>query len=145
MQISTAIKWGHRALTSILLIVVIAWSLLEYSASGPYDDRLYSKQQLSPDIWLYVTKYQGGGATVSFVYRYYLNKRLDDPMPTLKKSSPFLTADTDNLKASAVGNRVMVKLTGKVFDFTNSVLFYDEKIPIMPTIDFDATGVNAWK
>ncbi|WP_052130539.1 hypothetical protein [Erwinia typographi] len=96
MPIDTAIKWGHRILTVVLLLIVIVGGLLWYSENAPRDDHLLSQKQLSEDVWLYVTKYQDAGATDSDVYRYYLNKRLSDPMTVLKKTAPFLQADTGN-------------------------------------------------
>lgn len=145
MPINTAIKWGHRALTVILLLIVIIGGLLWYSENGSRDDRLFSQKQLSENVWLYVTKYQDAGATDSDVYRYYLNKRLTDPMTVLKKTSPFLQADTGDATITAIGNHVLVKVTGKVYSFSNSAFYYDDKTPVMPRIDLDATATNPWQ
>lgn len=145
MPIDTAIKWGHRTLTVILLLIVIAGGLLWYSENASRDDRLISHKQLSENVWLYVTKYQNAGATDSDTYRYYLNKRLSDPMPVLNKTAPFLQADTGDATITAIGDRVLVKLTGKVYSFTNSALFYDAKTPVMPRVDLNATASNPWK
>ncbi|MEC5318686.1 hypothetical protein VSX61_06985 [Brenneria populi subsp. brevivirga] len=146
MQNSTAIKWAHRLLTAVLLATVVVFCVIQYISSGPYNDRLYSKKPLTDSIWLYVTQYQGAGATDSDVYRYYLYHRIDgDPVETLSDSAPFLTADRGDASVSGVGNRITVSLTGKIYSFSNSAFFYDEKIAVMPTIDIDAKGINAWR
>jgi len=138
MQIDTAIKWGYKALTIALLLIVVVAGLLWYSENAPRDDRLISQKQLSEDVWLYITKYQNAGATDSDTYRYYLNKRLNDPMTVLNKTAPFLQADTDDATIMAIGDHVLVKLTGKVYSFSNSAFYYDDKKPVMPRIDLNA-------
>jgi len=145
MPINTTIKWGHRTLTSVLLLIVITGGLLWYSENAPRDDRLISQKQLTGDVWLYVTKYQNAGATDSDTYRYYLNKRLSEPMRVLNKTAPFLRADTGDATITAVGDRVLVKLTGKVYSFSNSAFFYDGKTPVMPRVDLNATASNPWR
>ncbi|MDX5627074.1 MULTISPECIES: hypothetical protein [unclassified Brenneria] len=146
MQISTAIKWGHRLLTVALLAAVILFCIVQYMTSGPYHDRLYSQKSLTENIWLYVTKYQDAGATDSDIYRYYLYHRIDgDPMEVLGDSTPFMTADRGDASVSGVGSRITVRLTGKIYSFSNSAFFYDGKTAVMPTIDLDARGVNAWR
>lgn len=145
MQISTIIRWGHRTLTVFLLLIVIVGGLVWRSENAPRDDRLISQKQLSEDVWLYVTKYQNAGATDSETYRYYLNKRLSDPMVILKNAAPFLQADTGDATITAVGDHVLVKLSGKVYSFSNSAFYYDDKTPVMPRVDLNAYASNPWK
>lgn len=89
MQIDTAIKWGHRTLTLVLIIIVITVGMLWYFENAPRDDRLISQKQLSEDVWLYITQYQDAGATDSDTYRYYLNKQLNNPMKVITKTLLF--------------------------------------------------------
>lgn len=145
MQISTVTKWGHRTLTIVLILIVIAGGMLWYSENAPRDDRLISQKKLSEDVWLYITKYQNAGATDSDTYRYYLNKQLANPMTVLNKTAPFLQADTGDATITAVGDHVLVKLTGKVYSFTNSAFFYDGKTPVMPRVDLNSTASDPWK
>lgn len=148
MRTDMAIRWAHRLLTGLLLFVVIGFGVYQYFISGPYDDRLYGRQQLTDDIWLYITEYRQAGATDADVYRYYLNKNLDgDPLKTLAQTAPFLTADRADARVRGDGNRVIVSYTGRVYAFTNSAFFYREKDkpPVMPTIDFSARGESAWR
>ncbi|MBE5203312.1 hypothetical protein IG612_11975 [Pectobacterium sp. FL60-S17] len=146
MHACTAIKWGHRLLTAVLLVAVVGFCMIQFLSSGRYNDRLYSQKPLTDKIWLYVTQYQNAGATDSDVYRYYLYRHIDgDPMNVLGDSAPFLTADRSDVSVSGVGSRITVKMTGKIYSFSNSSFFYDGKMPVMPTIDIDAKGINAWR
>lgn len=138
MQKNEVIKWGHRALTSVLLILVVISGLILYADKSPRNDLLYSKKQLSDDMWIYVTKYQDAGATDSDVYRYYLNKQLDNPMPVIQKTGAFLQADTGQATINAIGNHVLIRLTGKVYSYSNSAFYYDGDIPVVPRIDLNA-------
>ncbi|CAI1813317.1 Uncharacterised protein [Serratia quinivorans] len=148
MQIGMVISWAHRLLTAGLLVMAISMVGYWYFTNDSYDDRLYSKKQLTDDIWLYVTEYQNAGATDTDVYRYYLNKKLEgDPIKALGESAPILTADRADATIRGDGHRIIISFSGKVYSFTNSAFFYVEnsQTPIIPTIDFSAQGVNAWR
>ncbi len=138
MQTSIIFKNAHRVLTAVLLVIVVVGYFLWRSDQGPYDDSLYSRKDLGDGTWLYITKYNNAGATDSDVYRYYLNKKLDDPMPTLQETGPFLTADTGDAKVSAIGQRVIVSMTGRIYSFSNSDFFYNGSVAVMPRIDIHA-------
>ena len=142
MQTNTVIKWAHRVLTLILLLIVIIGGLVWRSDAGPYDDSLYSKKELSDDVWLYITRYNNAGATDSNVYRYYLNQKLEDPLPVLQKSAPFLTTNSSNATVTAIGQHIMVRLTGKIYSFSNSAFFYNGSVAVMPRIDLNAQAIR---
>lgn len=142
MQRNTVIKRLHCLLTTILLLVVCGFLTYQYSFNAPSHDSFVSKQKLSDSVTLYITKYDGG-ATVSDVYRFYLDKdNSGNIMKALEERSPFLEADTRNVTASAYGNTVNVKITGKVYSFTNSDLFYADGVAIMPVINLIANGIR---
>lgn len=148
MQLGMVTKWAHRLLTAILLVIVVGLAGYWYATRDIYDDKLYSKKQLTDDIWLYITEYQNAGATDTDVYRYYLNRSLDgDPINVLSQSAPILTADRADATIRGEGNRITINFSGKVYSFTNSAFFYatNSQTPIMPTIDFSARGVSAWR
>ena len=139
MHASTAIKWLHRATTLVLLMLTGAYLLYQHSINSPPDDRLWRKKPLTEDITLYITKYNGGGATVSDVYRYYLgNNTLK--LEQLGESEPFLVSDTGSARVNGSANTVSVVLTGRVYSFTNSVLVYSGGVAILPAITLHATG-----
>lgn len=80
---------------------------------------------------------------MSDIYRFYLDKDSSgNIMKALKERSPFLEANTSNVTASAYGNTVNIKITGKVYSFTNSDLFYADGVAIMPVINLIANGIR---
>jgi len=132
-------KWMHRLLTIVLLVLVVGNVAYRYYVGPPYDDALYQSRQLNDDTWLYVTKYQGGGATVSEVYRYYLAGEIQkDILKVLGNTAPFLTSDSDGASVTKVGNRVTVRITGRIYNFTNAVLYTFDGVDVMPTIELYA-------
>jgi len=115
----------------------------QYYFNAPTHDSFVSKQKLSDTVTLYITKYDDGGVTVSDVYRFYLDKdNSGNIIKALKDRSPFLEANTRNVTASAYGNTVNIKITGKVYSFTNSDLFYADGVAIMPVINLIANGIR---
>ncbi|MCE1398428.1 hypothetical protein LWU68_16125 [Enterobacter cloacae] len=143
MQRNMVIKRLHCLLTTILLLIVCGYLTYQYYFNVPPHDSFVSKQQLSDTVTLYITKYDNGGATVSDVYRFYLDKNNSgNIMKALEDRSPFLEANTSNVTASAYGNTVNVKITGKVYSFTNSDLFYVDGVAIMPVINLKADGIR---
>ena len=80
MQGSPVIKKLHCMLTAVLLLIVAGFSLLYYFSRDAPDDELFVQRKITDSVYLYITRYKGGGATVSEVYRYYLDGRLILPM-----------------------------------------------------------------
>ncbi|MFZ5959153.1 hypothetical protein ACOXVJ_16755 [Pseudomonas knackmussii] len=143
MQSYTIIKLLHRILTLTLLTIVIGYlAYQKYYYAAP-DDDFYSTQKISEKIWLYITKYKGGGATVSDVYRYYLDGELGNtPLKHLAGREPFLIADVGDAQVTGQGNQVNVTVNGRVYSFTNSAAFYVGDEAVMPVINFVANRVR---
>ncbi|WP_279050966.1 hypothetical protein [Cedecea davisae] len=140
---STVIKRLHCTLTGVLLLLVVSFAAYQYYFNGPRDDVFSSRQQVTATTFLYITRYNGGGATVSEVYRYYLDGNLPgDPMPHLNKRVPFLVAGVGDAKVTGYASHINVTLTGRVYSFTNSDLFYDGNTAVMPVISIMANGVR---
>jgi hypothetical protein len=132
-------------LTAILLLLVSGYAIYQYFFNTRSDDVFVSKQKLSDNVWLYITKYDEGNATVANIYRFYLDKDngKTDVIEALKKRMPFLETNTSAVvTASAYGNTVNIKVTGKVYNFTNSDLFYADGIAIIPVINIIANGTR---
>ncbi|HDG1700950.1 TPA: hypothetical protein PFE33_003252 [Kluyvera ascorbata] len=143
MPANTAIKYLHRLTTVILALLVAGFLLYQHFINRPPDDSLAYKKQISENMWLYVTKYDGGGATVSEVYRYYLDGSLPgDVLPHLAECQPFMVTDVGNAAVTGYGSIVNVRVTGRVYSFTNSDLFYNGDTAIMPVINLDANGIR---
>ncbi|MEK0166470.1 hypothetical protein [Pseudescherichia vulneris] len=144
MLASSVTKKLHGMLTVVLLLLVGGYAAYYSFFNSPPHDTFVGKQKLSDSVWLYVTKYDEGNATVSNIYRFYLDKDLgnSDVTNALKDRSPFLETNTDAVTATAYGNTVNVKMTGKIYSFTNSDLFYENNVAVMPVINITANGVR---
>lgn len=143
MRYSTVIKYGHRTLTLVLLLLVVCFAFYHYSQSNAYDDRLYASKQLNENTWLYITQYQGGNATVSDVFRYYLSGEYsEDPLKVVKEMKPFLTADTGTATVTKIGRLLTVRVKGKVYNFTNSVMYLSKGNAVFPVIELYASGTE---
>jgi len=140
MHISTAIKWLHRLTTVLLLIIVASYFSYEYFMKSRNEDRLVMKKEVSENVTLYVTQY-GGGATVPDIYRYYLDDN-NLTIEQLRKSEPFLVSDNGSAIISGYGNTVNVKLSGRIYSFSNLTMFYAQENLIIPVINLTATGVH---
>lgn len=137
------IKRLHYALTTVLLLLVVGYAVFQFYSNSAPDDELYSRQKITESTYLYITRYKDGGATVSDIYRYYLGGDfLEDPMLELKERTPFLVADVGNARVSGYGNHVNIMMTGRVYSYTNSDLFYSNNVAIMPVIGITANGVR---
>ncbi len=144
MLASTVTKKLHGMLTVVLLLLVGGYAAYYSFFNSPPHDTFVGKQKLSDSVWVYVTKYDEGNATVSNIYRFYLDKDLgnSDVTNALKDRSPFFETNTDAVTATAYGNTVNVKMTGKIYNFTNSDLFYENNVAVMPVINLTANGVR---
>ena len=144
MQKKSVIRTLHGVLTAVLLMLVGGYATYHAILSKPPHDVLVKKQRLSDSIWLYVTKYDEGNATVSDIYRFYLdkNKENTDLIEYLKERIPFLETNTLSVVATGYGNTVNIKVTGKIYSFTNSDLFYADGIAVMPVINIMAYGTR---
>ncbi|MDK4744774.1 hypothetical protein QOY93_05225 [Leclercia adecarboxylata] len=140
MHVSTAIKWLHRLTTILLLIIVAGYFSYEYFMKSRSDDRLVIKKEVTENVTLYVTQY-GGGATVPDIYRYYLDDK-NKTIAHLRKSEPFLVSDNGNAIISGYGNTVNVKLSGRIYSFSNLTMFYAQENLVIPVINLTATGVR---
>ncbi len=109
------------------------------SAYRPLQNRIDTyKNQIT---WLYITQYQGGNATVSDVFRYYLSGELSgDPLKAVGEMKPFLTADTGTAVVTKIGRLVTVHVKGKIYNFTNSVMYTSKDTAVFPVIELYASG-----
>ncbi|AVJ16076.1 hypothetical protein CLM71_02445 [Serratia sp. MYb239] len=141
MPLKTVIKWFHYSLTAVLLIVVIGFVILNADGDKMTGTRLVSSQQLSDSTWLYVTEYSGGGATVANSYRYYLSGKLEGNVnASLAKQVPFLVAAGSAANVSADGDIINIKYSGRVFSFSNSVVYEVNGKTQMPNLRFEVSN-----
>lgn len=140
MHVSTAIKWLHRLTTILLLIIVAGYFSYEFFMKSRSDDRLVITKEVTENVTLYVTQY-GGGATAPDVYRYYLNNK-NQTIEQLRENKPFLVLDNGNAIISGYGNTVNVKLSGRIYSFSNLTMFYAQENLVIPVINLTAIEVR---
>lgn len=118
MRGNMAIRWTHRALTAILLVVVVGFLYLNHTPDYRSGDVLVSSHKIADRLWLYRVKNDSGGATVDTVYRYYLADGLHgtdtDKLAELKKGVPFLEGDGSISAISEGPGVINVQYSGDV-------------------------------
>lgn len=126
MPLRTAIKWIHRLVTLILLIVIIGFVWLNHPPNPREGDELQRAYKLSDSVWLYMTVNDKGGATVPVLYRYYLSKEIrgenKDIIRELTAQSPVLEG-TGSITDASVGSHgeVNIAYSGKVFSLREDI------------------------
>ena len=63
-------------------------------------------------------------------------------MVVVRQSQKFTVTDVGNAAVTGYGSIVNVRVTGRVYSFTNSDLFYNSDTAIMPVINLDANGIR---
>jgi len=48
-------------LTAVLLLIVAGFSLLYYFSREAPDDELFAQREITDSVYLYITRYKGGG------------------------------------------------------------------------------------
>ncbi|EMH4161782.1 hypothetical protein RJ498_000999 [Pluralibacter gergoviae] len=141
MPLKMVIRWLHCMLTTILLVIVIGFVILNTGGDSRADDKLVSSQQISDSAWLYVTEYSGGGATVANIYRYYLSGKLEGNISaSLAKQVYFMEADGSAARVSAQDNTFHIQYSGRVFSFSNSVVYEANGKTFLPHINFQVSN-----
>ncbi|WP_410517064.1 hypothetical protein QNH99_18990 [Pantoea allii] len=119
------------------LKTAIAFFALNSAENDHSKDKLISSQQLNEHTWLYVT---GGGATVADSYRYYLAGKIQsDISANLAKQVPFLVATGSSAAVSVEGDTISIQYSGRVYSFSNSVVYEYQGKTFRPHLDFQAT------
>ncbi|WP_231604208.1 hypothetical protein [Leclercia sp. J807] len=75
------------------------------------------------------------------VYRYYLDNK-NQTIEQLRESEPFLVSDNGSAIISGYGNTINVKLSGRIYSFSNLTMFYAQENLVIPVINLTATGVR---
>lgn len=120
MRISRGINFAHGLLTAALLIFI--W--LNHQPDPRAGDTLQSVRQISPELWLYTTQNNEGGATVPTVYRYYLRTDKGATVLQLHDDIPFITGGGTISAISVKGNVLHIDYSGSVFGIERKVHGY---------------------
>ncbi|AYY73640.1 TPA: hypothetical protein OT044_002472 [Citrobacter koseri] len=126
MPFRTAIRWLHRLVTLVLLIVVTGFAWLNHQPAPLSDDELQRVYQVSDCVWLYMTVNHQGGATVPTIYRYYLSNKLEgkdtDIIQQLSTKSPVIEGTGTITNASPDKNgAVSISYSGKVISIQDNI------------------------
>ncbi|MBB1202129.1 hypothetical protein EGM70_17765 [Enterobacteriaceae bacterium 89] len=126
MPFKTAIKWIHRFVTVLLLVLVGAFLWLNHQPTHRESDELKRAYKLSDDVWLYMTANDEGGTTVPTIYRYYLSKEIHGDNKDIAKTLatiPPVIVGTGSIVETSVDKKgeVTLSYSGKVFSVREDI------------------------
>jgi hypothetical protein len=116
----------RAALIALAIICLIqgAW-IIGHHNFAPELSRVVQRYALGDTGMVYVVVDNSGGATVPFIYRYYLSTRSDDDEQLLQSLSKddhaFLVTRDGDAKVSVEGMRVKVSVNDSVYRFVSPV------------------------
>ena len=140
MQNLRATKWTIYT----LLVICLGQGLYIYafSASRPDPDQIVSVTPVGKGGGIYEVLYDSGGATVPYVYRYFvMDLQVSDEaaLSKTKKATPFLVTQSTQADRSVKGITVKLKTDEIIYDFHNTAYFkIDGKLNIVK-FDLDAS------
>ncbi|MDZ5605174.1 hypothetical protein SJI00_20595 [Pseudomonas sp. RP23018S] len=124
MQNPKVIKW-----VLWLLLVFCVGQALFIALSGPWrpaPERVVSVTPVDEGGAIYEVLYDSGGATVPFVYRYFLMEFQSTDDAVLKKTvnaTPFLVTQSSGAVQEVSGSSVKLRTRGVIYEFHNRGYF----------------------
>ncbi|NNA69794.1 hypothetical protein [Pseudomonas gessardii] len=92
---------------------------------------------------IYEVLYNSGGATVPYIYRYFLmplQSSDEDALQKSKENSPFLVTKSPQAVREVLNGKVRLKTESTIYEFRNVSIFkVDGEIHIV-SFDLDSTG-----
>jgi hypothetical protein len=108
----------------IVCVVQAVWIASHYTA--PELSKVVSQYPLGDGGMVYVVVDDSGGATVPFIYRYYLSTAFSNDSDVLealrKQDNAFLVTRDGNAKVLIDENRVRISVNNSVYRFNSPVL-----------------------
>lgn len=140
MQNPRAIKWTLWA----LLVVCLGQMLYIYASSAgrPDPERIVSVTPVGEGGAVYEVLYDSGGATVPYVYRYFvMDLQADDEaaLQQTKKATPFLVTQSTGAVRDVAGSTVKLHTRETIYDFHNTAYFKTHGELNIVKFDLDAT------
>ena len=105
-------------------LLINGWTWLT-SPNAPQLDKVILKYPFGDQGFVYGVSTNGGGATVGFSYRYYLDKGLPNDeqiLSSLTDASPFLITKDPNVKIQSRGEELDVWVAGRIDQFRSQAL-----------------------
>lgn len=116
------------AFLTLLLVCIVQTAYIFFS--GPFlpePSRIISVTPVDTAGAVYEVLYDSGGATVPFVYRYFLIEKTDDAVAALdkiKSSSPFLVTQSSGAVRATLPGRVKLRTLDVVYEYRN-IAYYE--------------------
>lgn len=127
-----------------LLVICVGQGLYIYMStpSRPAPTKIVSVTTVGEGGAIYEILYDAGGATVPYVYRYFLMDVQASDQEALQKSKkiePFLVTKSSHAVREVLGDRIKLKTNKIIYNFHNtSILKTKGEINVI-TFDLDAT------
>lgn len=140
MQNPSAIKWLLALLTVVTLCQAI-WITLS-GETRPELTKVMSKTPIGQNGFVYEVLSDSGGATVPFVYFYYVLERQENDknaLSALREKSPFLATRQSGAIVSVSGNRIKAHIQDTVYSFSSVAVYGQKDQTTVVTIDLDST------
>jgi len=111
-------KW----VTGTLLLACLGLVVLRFItiSSMPDPDRVVSVTPLGDGAAVYEILYDSGGATVPFIYRYYVFMQLkneESVLEEVRRLEPFLVATSSGAVKDIAGRNVSLEVKGTIYEF----------------------------
>jgi len=113
------------------------------SPSRPDPEKIMSTTNVGEGGAIYEVLYNSGGATVPYIYRYFLmplQSSDEDALQKSKENSPFLVTKSPQAVREVLNGKVRLKTESTIYEFRNVSIFkVDGEIHIV-SFDLDSTG-----
>ena len=112
----------------ILSAVCIMQAIYIYmeSPATPEPSEIISVTPVDSTGAIYEVLYNSGGATVPFIYRYFLMEKINDPVEALdkiKSSHPFLVTKSPNAVRTVLPERVKLTTLDTIYKYRNTAYY----------------------
>ncbi|WP_314915398.1 hypothetical protein [Pseudomonas helleri] len=141
MQNRKATNWVAWGLLLICLIQTAYIFLSTHRVPAP--SKIISATSVGEGGAVYEVLYDSGGATVPFIYRYFLMAKqptLEEALQETRKTSPFLVTKSSNAVHEVRGDHVFLKTSGTIYNFNNISYFKSNEEIKVVTFDLNASA-----
>lgn len=124
MRSQKATKW--KLWTALLICLGLGLYVFVSNPGRPEPTKIVSTTKLGKNGAIYEILYDSGGATVPFIYRYFLMERQANDMEILqksKKATPFLVTKSTGAVRSVTDSSVDLVVSETVYDFQHTAHF----------------------
>ncbi|WP_246237890.1 hypothetical protein [Pseudomonas akapageensis] len=139
MRNPSATKW-LLALLTVATLGQAAW--ISFSGESPPQlSKVVNKTPIGQNGFVYEVQSDSGGATVPFVYFYYVLERQasdEGALSALREKSPFLATRQSGAIVSVSGNRIRAHTQDTVYSFSSLAVYGKKDQTAVVIIDLDS-------